>query len=588
MEFRIGVNIGDIIEQDDGTIYGNGVNVAARLQTLAAPGGIAVSGEAHDLLDGKIEVPMHFLGKHEVKNIARPVRLYRLDWRRAQPSSAPVVRTADATNCSIAVLPFASLSRDSDTGIFAAGLVEETLGHLARAVHYRLYSRLWTLKVASRTASSRFDVGGVDVSAIARQLGVGYVLEGSVRRVGGSIRVTAQLIRGKDGFHVWSKSYERPGADDLETQTHLARHIAHLAAAELIFDLWEPWALEGNAGFAGVATSAVKSFIEAEYQYRQIRLGEGGDWALYEKLLKKTVEADPGFAVAHTILAFTYMKRVGGQLALRAAAAAAHASIERAIALAPGEPLTLWQLGEIQMNLDLDYAQAQATFEKVLERDPNKIWIHYNLAAIAVREGRTREALQRLGTTAALDAGYEQAAFLNSYAWLLNVLGHFEQSLRISAEGLDLAFGGQERATNLRNQAQALVSLGRLGEAQPGVAESWDLSGHLTPEPHAYLWAKLGEKEKARRILDEVRGESVDRHALALGHLALGDVDAAFEAIEAGIEDHDPLLVDSLRTAEWWSGIRDDPRYRKLVELLEGEETHTEQYSGTALSRPSR
>ena len=583
MQFRIGVNIGDIIEQDDGTVYGNGVNVAARVQTLAPPGGIAVSGEAHDILEGKIEAPMHFLGKHEVKNIARPVRLYRLDWRRTQPSSAAAgERSVGAETCSIAVLPFASLSEDKDTGRFASGLVEEILDHLARAVNYRLYSRRWTLKVASRTASARFAAGGEDITAVARTLGVGYVLEGSVRRVGGSIRVTAQLIRGEDAFHVWSKSYDQAVADEFATQTRLARNIAHLATAELFFDLWEPWAMAGNAGFAGVAPAAVKQFIEAEYQYRQIRLGEGGDWALYEKLLRKAVEADPGFAVGHTILAFAYMKRVGGQLPLRAARAAAHAAIEKANALAPGEPLTLWQLGEIQMNLDLDYAKAQATFEQVLEWNPNRIWIHYNLAAIAVREGRTREALQRLRTAAVLDAGYEQAAFLNSYAWLLNVLGHYEQSLRICAEGLDLAFGGQERATNLRNHAHALVGVGRAGEARPRVAESWDLSGHLTPEPHAYLWAKVGEQERARRILDDARGESVDRHSVALGHLALGEIAPAFEAISAGIEDHDPLLVESLRTAEWWSGIRTDPRYRKLIELLEAEETHTDQHRAAA------
>jgi adenylate cyclase len=583
MQFRIGVNIGDIIEQDDGTIYGNGVNVAARVQTLAAPGGIALSGEAHDILEGKIEVPMHFLGKHEVKNITRPVRLYMLDWRRTQPTTAAVERTASAETCSIAVLSFASLSDDKDTSRFAAGLVEEILDHLARAEHYRLYSRRWTLKVASRTASARFARAGEDIPAVARELGVGYVLEGSVRRVGNSIRVTAQLIRGEDGFHVWSKSYDQPLADDLALQTRLARNIAHLATAELFFDLWEPWALAGNAGFAGVAPAAVRQFIEAEYQYRQIRLGEGGDWALYEKLLRKAVEADPGFAVGHTVLAFVYMKRVGGQLPLREARAAAHAAIEKANTLAPGEPLTLWQSGEIQMNLDLDYAQAQATFEQVLEWNPNRIWMHYNLAAIAVREGRTREALQRLRTAAALDAGYEQAAFLNSYAWLLNVLGHYEQSLRISAEGLGLAFGGEERATNLRNQAHALIGLGRLDEAGPHVAESWDLIGHLIPEPHAYLWARIGEPERARRILDEACGESVDRHALALGHLALGDVDAAFAAIEAGIEDHDPLLVESLRAAEWWSGIRGDPRYRKVIELLEREETHT---AATQFRRP--
>jgi tetratricopeptide (TPR) repeat protein len=276
--------------------------------------------------------------------------------------------------------------------------------------------------------------------------------------------------------------------------------------------------------------------------------------------------------------------RVGGWRPVGAAAAAPHASIDRAMALAPGENLTLWQLGEIQMNLDLDYAGALASFEKVLERSPGKIWIHYNLAAIAVREGRVREALRQLATAAALDAGYEQAAFLNSHAWLLNVLGHYELSLRTSATGLSLAFGGQERATNLRNQALALIELGRIEEAGPLVAESWDLSGHVTPEPHAYLLARIGEKERARRILDE-GGESVDRHALALGHLALGKADAAFAAIAAGIDDHDTLLIESLRTARWWRDIRKDPRYDQLVERLERMETHTEGYEGRSGSR---
>ena len=178
-----------------------------------------------------------------------------------QELARPHARSADAALCSIAVLPCASLSDDKDTSRFASGLVEEILDHLARAEHYRLYSRRWTLKVASRTASARFAGAGEDIPAVARELGVGYVLEGSVRRVGDSIRVTAQLIRGEDGFHVWSKSYDQPLAGELALQTRLARNIAHLATAELFFDLSEPWAMAGNAGFAGVAPAAVKQFV---------------------------------------------------------------------------------------------------------------------------------------------------------------------------------------------------------------------------------------------------------------------------------------------------------------------------------------
>ena len=333
--------------------------------------------------------------------------------------------------------------------------------------------------------------------------------------------------------------------------------------------------MQGESGFAGIEPAAVRHFIDAEYQYRLIRLGEGGDWALYEQLLRKAVEADPDFAVAHSILAFTYMKRIGGRLSLAEALPAAHASIDKAIALAPEGTLTLWQLGEIQMNLDLDYAKAESTFREVLVRSPDKIWMYYNLAAIALREGRTREALRLLSTASALDAGYEQAGFLNSCAWLLNVVGQYEQSLKVSAKGLNLALGGEERATNLRSQAHALISLGRVEEARPLIAESWDLSGHVSPEAHVYLLAKAGERERARRILDAARDDAADKHALALGYLALGDVDRAFEAIEAAIEDHDALLVESLRTAEWWTGIRDDPRYRDVIDLLDSKETHT-------------
>ena len=585
MQFRIGVNLGDVIEQDDGTVYGDGVNVAARLEAMADPGGIAISGEAHDFIEGKVEAPMQFVGEHDAKNIAHPVRVFRIDWHLAQKTPSTAVRSDPSAMCSIAVLPFSNMSSDEETGFFAKGLAEEILDDLSQGKDYRLYSR-WPLKVASRTASSQFADRAEDVAVIARRLGVSYVLEGSVRRIADSLRITAQLIRAEGGFHIWSKSYERKVADGFEMQTRLAQNVAHLATAELLFDLWKRRALRGEGGFAGIESAAIQHFIDAEYQYRLIRLGEGGDWALYEQLLRKAVEADPDFAVAHCILAFTYMKRIGGRLPLAEAVAAAHASIGRAIALAPKETLTLWQLGEIQMNLDLDYAKAESTFREILDRSPDKIWMHYNLAAIALREGRTREALRLLSTASALDAGYEQAGFLNSYAWLLNVAGHYEQSLKVSAKGLNLALGGQERATNLRNQAHALISLERVEMARPLIAESWELSGHVNPESHAFLLAKIGERERAKRILDDAGDDVADRHALALGYLALGDVDAAFEAIQAAIEEHDALLVESLRTAQWWDGIREDPRYRSVIDLLDSKETHTEQYSRDRITQP--
>jgi tetratricopeptide (TPR) repeat protein len=266
-------------------------------------------------------------------------------------------------------------------------------------------------------------------------------------------------------------------------------------------------------------------------------------------------------------------------LTLDEAAVAAHTAIDKALALAPDAFQTLWQLGEIQLNLDLDYARAEGTFRRVLNRSPSNIWMHYNLATIALREGRARESTRLLATASALSAGYEQAGFLNSYAWLLNVVGDYAQALKTCAQGLGLTMGGPERATNLLNQALALVCLNRAAESEPLIQEAWDLNGLEKPERCAFFFARIGDSERARRALDAASDDSgADKYALAVGTLALGDIDAAFEAIKAAIADHDALMFDSLRIAGWWRELRDDPRYSQMVDLLESKETHTERY----------
>jgi adenylate cyclase len=576
MRFRIGINLGDVIEQDDGTVYGDGVNVAARLESIAAPEGITASASAHDFIKGKIEAPMRSVGEHEVKNIARPVQAFEIDWRpRAKP--APPAETIDqAAMHSIAVLPFSAVGGDEDSAHFANGLAEEILDLLSRGEYYRMYSR-WPLKVASRNASLKL-ADGADPSSVARRLGVHYLLEGSARRMGASLRVSAQLIRAEDAFHVWSKSYQHQVSEGFELQTRLAQNIAHLVTSELQFDVWKRLAFS-RAIFSEVEPAAVRHYVDAEYQYRLIRLGEGGDWTLYEQLLKRATQADPSFSVVSSILAFTYMKRLGGRLTLPEAAAAAHAAIEHALVTNPGSFIGRWQHGEIQLNLDLDYAGAEATFRQLLGEAPNNIWLHYNLATIALREGRVREASRLLATASALDAGYEQAGFLNSYAWLLNVTGDHAMALKVCAKGLGLALGGPERAANLSNQAMALLALDQTAQAEPLIAEAWDLNGREQPELYAFFFAAFGDRDRARRILGAARADRTsDKFAIALGTLALGEVDAAFTAIEAAIEDHDARMVDSLRSAAWWGAIRADPRYGQMVALLESKERHTEQY----------
>src|SRR5207244_4294372 len=199
MQFRIGINLGDVIDED-GDILGDGVNIAARLETLAEPGGICISGAVRDQLANRLEdVAFADLGEQSVKNIARPIRVFRLQLDGKPPSApaGPASAAAAATTArkpSIAVLPLLNISGDPEQEFFADGLTEDIITEL---------SRFRDLLVISRNSTFVHKGKAVKVQAVARELGVEYVLEGSVRKVGDRVRVTVQLIDAQTDRHVW-------------------------------------------------------------------------------------------------------------------------------------------------------------------------------------------------------------------------------------------------------------------------------------------------------------------------------------------------------------------------------------------------
>ena len=220
MLFRIGVNLGDIIAQDDGTIYGDGVNIAARLEGLAAPGGIALSGSAFDQVDGKLDLDFAFLGEKEVKNIARKVRVYQ-----AGPGErAPTPQRSEATSPSIAVLPFDNLGGGEEQDYFADGICEDLITEL---------SRLRWLQVTARNSSFTYKGKSVDVTQVGRDLGVRYIVEGSVRRGGDRLRISAQLIDAASGTHVWAERYDRDFSDMFALQDEITETLVAALVREV-------------------------------------------------------------------------------------------------------------------------------------------------------------------------------------------------------------------------------------------------------------------------------------------------------------------------------------------------------------------
>jgi adenylate cyclase len=215
MEFRIGVNLGDVIEEDE-TIYGDGVNIAARLEALAGGGGICISGTAFDQVESKLGLEFEYLGEQAVKNIRKPVRVYRLRMEGLVPTVGMSRELPLPDKPSIAVLPFVNMSGDPEQEYFSDGMSEDIITAL---------SQLPEMFVIARNSTFIYKGKSVNVHQVGRELGVKYVLEGSVRKAGKRVRITAQLIDATTGHHLWAERYDRDLEDIFAIQDEITLKI---------------------------------------------------------------------------------------------------------------------------------------------------------------------------------------------------------------------------------------------------------------------------------------------------------------------------------------------------------------------------
>jgi adenylate cyclase len=285
MHFRIGINLGDVLEKD-GALYGDGVNVAARLESLAEPGGLLISEAVHMQVEGKLHAAFAFIGEQQVKNIAKPVRAWRVEARAARDAAPAPLPITDMP--SVAVLPFENMSGDPEQGYFSDGIAEDIITEL---------SKLSGLFVIARNSSFATKGRTVAIHEVSRELGVRYVLEGSVRKAGNRVRITAQLIDGTSGGHLWAERYDRDLTDVFAVQDEVTREI--VGGLQSARELLER-AVELDPGFGRAHTAlAQNSLIQVEFG-----LGER------ERLLRRAreeadraVELDPLDPFAHCAVA---------------------------------------------------------------------------------------------------------------------------------------------------------------------------------------------------------------------------------------------------------------------------------------------
>ena len=445
IEFRVGINVGDIIV-DGGDIYGDGVNVAARLEGLAEPGGICVSGRVQEDARGKLDIAFEDTGEQQLKNIAWPIRVYRVRLSGEAAQSRPALALPDKP--SIAVLPFANMSGDPEQDYFADGMTEDIITGLSRA--------RW-LFVIARNSSFAYQGRSTDVKQVAQELGVRYVLEGSVRKAGGRVRISAQLAEGTSGRQLWAKRYDRELSDIFAVQDEITETI--IGAVEPELGKVERRRSAGKRPDNLDAWDLYQRGMSHLYEYTR------DDLLCARKYFAEAIARGPQLGPAHSGLAEAcYYEGVYGFAdSISDNREKALAPALRAVALDAEDAGAHCTLGRAYY-MRREYDAAFRELKTALELNPSLALAHYGLGATLVFSGRAEEGIPHL--TAAIQLSPHDpnmGSFLVRLADAAYFLKRYEEAAEWARRALQQPNFQWSRYTVL---IAALAQLGRLDEAR--------------------------------------------------------------------------------------------------------------------------
>jgi TolB-like protein/Flp pilus assembly protein TadD len=400
LDFRIGINLGDII--DDGEdIHGEGVNIAARIQALAEPGGICISGMVFEAIRNRIEATFEDFGVHEVKHVSAPIRVYRLVKNNVQSEETRKPDLALPDKPSIAVLPFANMSGDPEQEYFADGISEDIITALSKLRWFLVIARNSTFVYKGKT---------VDIKQVVRDLGVRYVLEGSVRKSGSRLRISAQLIDAENEAHLWAENYDRELTDIFELQDEITQSVTAAIEPKLV-------AAEGHR-FKSRSASDLDAWhlvMRAMTHYGRMTTKES---ELTIEILRQAVEKFPDYGPAHSLLAFVLL--VSGHV------------------------------GWIPESDDYNYAadltqQASRLAHRAAELDNEDPWAHLALGYVAFMERRTENTVREYMRAIELNPNFATAYGYLGWALVFDgqsdkALEYFQQAIRMSPHDPLIAF----------------------------------------------------------------------------------------------------------------------------------------------------
>jgi len=465
IEFRIGIHLGDVVEESDGDLMGDGVNIASRLEGIATPSAICLSEDAYRQVKARLDLSVSDLGVMQLKNIAEPIRVYSLQISAAAEAKPAVTAGAgphapakSPPELSIAVLPFVNMSGDAEQEYFADGISEDIITAL---------SKLSQLFVIARNSSFTFKGRSVNVQEVGRNLNVRYVLEGSVRKSGNKVRITAQLIDATTGGHQWAERFDRDLSDIFAVQDDVTQQIVGALEVKLTAGDQQRLAAEQTQNL-----EAYDCFLRGrEHMWRLTREQniEG------QQLLRRAIDLDPNFAPAHAFLAVAQALAYVNQWSQSPSKSLEQAivSATQAVALDDRYPYAHWALGVTSLYLRrLDVAIREA--ERVIALAPNLAEGHESLGNALHYAGRSDEALVCFERAVALNPYYPDI-FLHFHAQAMFQLGRYEEAVAFLKRRLVRNPGTDISRVLL---AASYGHLGRFAEAR----EEWDGVFRINPD----------------------------------------------------------------------------------------------------------
>ena len=480
IEFRIGIHQGDIVVED-GDIFGDGVNIAARLEGLAEPGGICVSARVREDATGRLDLAFEDIGEQSLKNITRPVRVFRVAMGRKLVPEPPL---ALPDKPSIVVLPFANLSGDPEQEYFADGMVEEIITAL---------SRIRWLFVIARNSSFTYKGRAIDVKQVGRELGVRYVLEGSVRKAGGRVRITAQLLEAESGAHLWADRFEGSLEDVFDLQDRIAFGVAGVI---------EPTLRRAESERARRKRpdnlDAYDLYLRA-LPFAFIGMPETAQKAL--DLLDKAVAIEPEYGAAHGFIAFCHENRYlrGGLATEERLAALSHARI--ALATGGDDAIALALAAFIVGIFEHDYETALNAFDKAFSLNPSSALAFGLSSIIRAWNGNSATAIEHAELALRLSP-FDPMSF-NAYNGLA--------CAQFFAGRCDEAASAASMATQANPRfsipwilrAAALAQAGRIADAKASAQRVLDLQPSFTVS--SFLAGNFTSEERLAMLGDGLR-----------------------------------------------------------------------------------